>query len=637
MVFGDVPQPDGKYPLKISTARDQTSVITTSAAALARSTDWVRAHSQPDYVLPVPRPKDAAKAASRANAAAHALAPATASNPAAIDLMVVYTPGLVDVYGSQTAVLTRIHYLVDLANQAYSLSKVYQTLRLVHTVEVSYPNNVSSSVALDDLKNARNGFQNIPALRSQYGADLVSLIRPSDAASVNSVAILGGGGGTTPTPDQAFSSLADLGDGTSGGRFTDHTFVHELGHNMGNLHEREISGGSDGAYPYSYGYRSPTASGFHDLMAYGVAGQIPYAMFSNPNLSICQHSPCGVPDNQSNSADTAHSMNNTAPIIAAYEPTKVGNGSSQNFMFARNDINGDGKSDLLWVNNQAGSFGYWTMSGPKVLSIWSTAVAKGYRIVATGDFNGDGKVDLVWTSPARDLYVWESDGTGFKTYYTGTYPAGWEVVGAGDVDANGRADLLWFNPSAPAYGYWIMDGPHAVRAWSTSVTPDWHIAALGDFNRDGKTDLVWQGPADGSIYLWVTNANGYTSRELGNPGNGFRVLGAGYVSGVSNEDVPKLLVSDPETNAFYYYNVYVDARTAFLNGSWGFQTAPGYSVAAVGDFNGSGLTDVMWTSPAHDLYLWKSNGITFDPVFVGTYPAGWSVVPSQVMSWSVSR
>jgi hypothetical protein len=635
-VFGYIPQPDGSYPLRLATTHGQTSALVTSAKALARSTEWLRLNSHPDYQVP---PRSTDKAATT-QAAAAAAKPASASSPVTIDLMVVYTPGLVKAYGSKTAVLTRIQYLVDLANQAYAASKVYQNLRLVHTVEVNYPDNTSDGTALNDLTDGKNGFESIPSLRTQYGADLVSLIRPLDAASGGSVAWLNGSGGTQLDAHWGFSSISDLSDGTAtGSRFTDHTFVHEVGHNMGNDHDRANAGGDGGAYPYSYGYSTPSSSGFHTIMAYIVAGQTPIAVFSNPNISTCQNSPCGVPDNAANSADNAHSMNNTAPVIAAFEATKVGTVSPAHFMFSKNDVNGDGKSDLLWMNAQAGSFGYWTMSGAHVQRRWSTAVTKGYHVVATGDYNGDGKVDLVWTSAARDLYLWESNGTAFTSHYIKTYPAGWQVVGAGDVDGNGKSDLLWFDSAAHTYGYWIMDGPRYVRGRTIPVTSGWHIAAQGDFNRDGKTDLVWQGPAGSDLYLWATGASGYTSLDMGKVDSSQKLVGAAYVAGVNDEDVPKLLFLDSQAHYFYYYNVYVNAANAGagLHDPWSIAVAPGYSIAGVGDFNGDGWTDLIWTSAARDLYLWASNGNTFDSTYIGTYPAGWGLIPSQLMAWSVSR
>ncbi|MCX7514562.1 FG-GAP repeat domain-containing protein [Frateuria hangzhouensis] len=51
----------------------------------------------------------------------------------------------------------------------------------------------------------------------------------------------------------------------------------------------------------------------------------------------------------------------------------------------------------------------------------------------------------------------------------------------------------------------------------------------------------------------------------------------------------------------------------------------GYYPAAVADFNGDGIADILWTSPRHDLYVWSGGPNGFTSKFAGTYPAGWTV------------
>lgn len=57
--------------------------------------------------------------------------------------------------------------------------------------------------------------------------------------------------------------------------------------------------------------------------------------------------------------------------------------------------------------------------------------------------------------------------------------------------------------------------------------------------------------------------------------------------------------------------------------------AQGYYPVAVGDFDGDGIPDILWTSANNDLYIWfggKGSSTGFKPTYVGTYPAGWQVV-----------
>ena len=57
--------------------------------------------------------------------------------------------------------------------------------------------------------------------------------------------------------------------------------------------------------------------------------------------------------------------------------------------------------------------------------------------------------------------------------------------------------------------------------------------------------------------------------------------------------------------------------------------AQGYHPIAVGDFDGDGVPDILWTSANNDLYIWlggKGSSTGFKSEYVGTYPAGWVVV-----------
>ncbi|WP_267222195.1 choice-of-anchor tandem repeat GloVer-containing protein [Dyella silvae] len=54
--------------------------------------------------------------------------------------------------------------------------------------------------------------------------------------------------------------------------------------------------------------------------------------------------------------------------------------------------------------------------------------------------------------------------------------------------------------------------------------------------------------------------------------------------------------------------------------------AAGYYPAAVGDFNGDGVADILWTSANNDLYIWFGKAGGYTAQYAGTYPAGWSVV-----------
>jgi uncharacterized repeat protein (TIGR03803 family) len=60
--------------------------------------------------------------------------------------------------------------------------------------------------------------------------------------------------------------------------------------------------------------------------------------------------------------------------------------------------------------------------------------------------------------------------------------------------------------------------------------------------------------------------------------------------------------------------------------------AQGYYPAAVGDFNGDGIADVLWTSAKNDLYIWFGSTQGFVPKYLGTLNSGWQVVGAGDMN-----
>lgn len=250
-------------------------------------------------IKPAPRPVPMANTTSSTTS--------TQTTKPTIDLFILYTQGL----GS--AVGTRLNYLVAKANQAYIDSGIRLNLRLVGQQLVDYTNSNSNSTALSDLTYGRSIFSSVSALRKQYGADLVSLIRPFQYKSQQScgVAWVNGANGGAFYAGLGYSVVSDGIDG-GGTRYycTDYTLTHELGHNLGSVHDQAHSS-FQGAYAFSYGYGKPGV--FGTIMSYynPVVG-----LFSNPLLT-CKGEPCG----NATSADNSRSINSTAPKVAGFVPT----------------------------------------------------------------------------------------------------------------------------------------------------------------------------------------------------------------------------------------------------------------------------------------------------------------------------
>jgi hypothetical protein len=235
---------------------------------------------------------------------------AAAAGDTIVDLLVVYTSAARTQEGGQAAMEALIMLAVDSANQAYSNSQIAMQLRLVHTAEVAYSESGAIDTDLTRLRSTTDGVMDqVHQMRDQHKADLVALIVDNGGNSCGIAYVMANG------PRAGFASSAF--SVTARDCLANDTLAHELGHNMGNAHDR-VTGGT-GIYPYSYGYRDEIGK-FRTIMAYSCPTSCPRVKyFSNPRL-LYNGRPLGIDHavNPTNSADNARSMNEVRHIVAAW-------------------------------------------------------------------------------------------------------------------------------------------------------------------------------------------------------------------------------------------------------------------------------------------------------------------------------
>lgn len=265
-----------------------------------------------------------AKRAPRIEGAGDNLFAATASTR--IDVLVLYTSGLPARYSGGIDAL--IDHLVAISNQAYIDSGIAIEVHLVGKVATNYGEDVDNDQALTDLTDASDiALTQVPAWRSKYGADLVTLVRPFDKTYMTSCGVgwVNGGGGDSFDPAYGYS-VVSYGKSVDGQKYlcSDYTFTHELGHNMGAAHDRKTQNeysptSYSGAYPYSYGYGY--AGTFGTVMSY-IDPRI--GKFSNPAITCASGYQCGVSESDPKyGANNALTLNKTRGYIAAFMPIKV--------------------------------------------------------------------------------------------------------------------------------------------------------------------------------------------------------------------------------------------------------------------------------------------------------------------------
>ena len=269
-----------------------------------------------------------------------------------IDIMIVYTNGLAARLGP--ALLTRLYNLVAAANTGFSDSEVAITMRLVNATMVNYSDVSDDGVALDEITPAAGGgggvFSNIEAIRTASGADLVSFLRSGSDFSGYGIAWLTG---QSISASHLYSVVTGCVVGCNV------VFMHEIGHNLGNNHDRATEAASaggtpnpaGGAFSYSFGHYY-CASGSLTCNPFVVGGcgtganiTLPQCTtnnvnnvgtimsyfnprtlkYSNPNLMCAPGGGGGISQlcGVAGVADNALSMNNMRVAIAAAKPTTM--------------------------------------------------------------------------------------------------------------------------------------------------------------------------------------------------------------------------------------------------------------------------------------------------------------------------
>jgi hypothetical protein len=299
----------------------------------------------------------------------------------------------------------------------------------------------------------------------------------------------------------------------------------------------------------------------------------------------------------------------------------LGGGSNWKIANNRGDFNGDGKSDLLWTNSD-GSSGIWLMDGTNAIGIGMLLGAgSGWSVIQVADFNGDGKSDLLWRHTDGSVAVWLMNGTSMVSgaVILGAN-TGWSVTHVADLDGDGKADLVWKHADGSVMA-WLMNG---LASSSTSTIfaagSTWEVTHTGDFNGDGKKDLVWKDAA-GSIGIWLMNGLNRIDSGVISSNPAFTVTHAGDFDGDGKSD---LLLRGPAGQVVIWLMDGMNTKAAgTIFGGEG-----GWAVTHVADFNGDGKTDLLWKDAGGQVAIWTMSGlnpITGAVVFGGN--GGWLVSP----------
>jgi hypothetical protein len=272
--------------------------------------------------------------------------------------------------------------------------------------------------------------------------------------------------------------------------------------------------------------------------------------------------------------------------------------------------------------------------------------------VAQGDWNGDGYADLAVGYPYYDLdgidagavVVYYGGVTGYtiaaNLFLSGSHDGGLfghALANAGDIDNDGCEELIVGEPYYGTFDYPHIGAVHIFKGTTSGLesTPWWYqsggiepgafgyaVSGAGDVNGDGYADVVVSAPflefppfeEGGAVFLYLGSATGLSTSAVwtGFGGEyddwfGYDVAGVGDTNGDGFGEIavgaPHRESSAGEDSEGVVWVFFGSASG--INGGWsveGNQAAAqfGFCVAAGGDINGDGLSDVLHGAPYFD-------------------------------------
>jgi hypothetical protein len=291
------------------------------------------------------------------------------------------------------------------------------------------------------------------------------------------------------------------------------------------------------------------------------------------------------------------------------------------------DLDGDGKSDLLWRNSTTGQDAIWRGASSASQQTVPTVADLNWKVAALADFNADGKDDIFWRNAANGQNAIGNGGSSANQVpIANVADLNWKIAGVGDFNADGKDDILWRNTANGQNAIWNGANSASQIAVPNVASQLWKVAGIGDFNADGKDDILWRNSANGQNAIW-NGASSASQVPIANVADlNWKIAGIADFSGDGKDDI--LWRNSANGQNAIWNNASSASQTAIAN-----VADLNWTIKGVGDYNADGKADVLWRNAVNGQdAIWNGASSGAQLPIPNVADLNWSI-PAQTNTW----
>lgn len=254
-----------------------------------------------------------------------------------------------------------------------------------------------------------------------------------------------------------------------------------------------------------------------------------------------------------------------------------------------------------------------------------TATSANYKLNVefntTADFS-----NIFWrNAAAQQAGIWQMSGINLtgSTTIDGV-GAEWQVQGFDDFDGDGEDDIVWRNLNSGEVGFWfIKDKQVASSIVTETISLDWKIVDTANLDGNKFADLVWQryegAVSTGTVALWQMQGSTRVNSGLLESATGWSIQKVGDFDGDSQDDLYWRSTNGGTA-------VFLLSGTTRLEGALGPNIPLEWQLQFVSDLDADGKDDLIWRNEqTGTVGLWLMDGLQSSSTRAIEAGLGWRV------------